>query len=123
MSEASPNAIHWFEIPATDLDRAANFYEAVLATKLRRAEFGYAMAIFQYAQPGIGGAIIQSPKLKPSAEGTLVYLNCPALDEAVARIEPAGGKVLLPKTEIAGGFGFEAILQDTEGNRVALHTR
>lgn len=125
MSEnPAANAIHWFEIPTTDLERATTFYEALLAcTKMHRATYGYPMAIFPYAQPGIGGALIQDPSHKPSADGPLLYLACEKLDEAEKRVEPNGGELLRPYSAIPGGFGFEVILKDTEGNRVALHSR
>ena len=59
----------------------------------------------------------------PSREGTLVYLNThgeAALAEVLARVVPAGGRVMMPKTSI-GPQGFIAVIEDTEHNRVGLH--
>jgi predicted enzyme related to lactoylglutathione lyase len=51
-----------------------------------------------------------------------MYLNAQGrLDEAVAAVAPNGGKVLKPKHNI-GPYGFRAIVLDSEGNRIALHS-
>ena len=81
-------------------------------------------ALFPYdnAGSGVGGALMQDPKNTPRAEGTLIYLNCEGhLEEVIDRVAPAGGAVVLPKTDI-GAPGFISIIQDTEGNRVGLHS-
>jgi len=74
---------------------------------------------------GVGGALSYSPGFySPSAtEGTLVYLNAnPDVQIVLDRIEAAGGKIALPKTEISPEHGHMAVFIDTEGNRVALHS-
>jgi predicted enzyme related to lactoylglutathione lyase len=113
----------WFEIPAADLDRACQFYESLLAIKLSRGQFGAEeLAVIPYQKPAISGAITQSKDHRPAAGGTTVYLNVdPDLDAALARVEPAGGKVVVPKTALPPGMGFYARIQDTEGNTVGLH--
>jgi predicted enzyme related to lactoylglutathione lyase len=116
------NAVNWFEIPTTNLDRAVTFYETMLATRLRREVFGGTPhAVFRGDKDGAGGALIQDARRKPSQEGTLVYLNANKdLDGCVKRATGAGGRIVLPKTDI-GDPGFIAIVADTEGNHVALH--
>jgi predicted enzyme related to lactoylglutathione lyase len=116
------NVINWFEIPAVDLDRAARFWEAVLVTTLKRESMpGTDMAIFppgEGKEPG--GALVRRGG-KPSATGTLVYLDARGdLDAAIARAERAGGKVAVPRTDI-GKDGAFAVVVDTEGNAVGLH--
>ncbi len=118
------HAVHWFEIFVTDLNRAARFYETVLEVKFRREKEGdRPMAIFASAiENGVGGALVQQKGREPSANGTIVYLDADRkLDESIARVEAAGGKVLMPKTDI-GAPGFTALVRDTEGNVVGLHT-
>jgi uncharacterized protein len=112
----------WFEIPAADMDRACRFYETVLATSLNRGQFGpETLAVFPHEKPAISGCINQQGQ-QPSASGTVVYLNAdPDLDAALARVAPAGGKVVVPKTALPPGMGFYARIQDTEGNLVGLH--
>ena len=114
----------WFEIPASDLHRAARFYATVLGTSLDVTQFeAENLAIFPYEKPAVSGCICQMPGLKPGANGTVVYLNAdPDLDAALARVEPAGGKVIVPKTALPPGMGHYARILDTEGNLVGLHT-
>ena len=116
--------ISWFEIPALDLNRASAFYEQILAVTLNRGDMGQSsLAVFPYDRDqATGGCLITGPGLKPSAEGSVVYLNAgPSLDAALARIESAGGSVALPRTELPPGMGAFAHILDTEGNRVGLH--
>lgn len=116
------NAINWFEIPTNDLERASKFYEAALATKLKRETFmGTPNAMFPFEpKVGAGGALVQSAHHKPAATGTIVYLHAPDLDGILSRVAAAGGKVVLPKTHI-GDPGHIAVIEDTEGNHVGLH--
>ena len=122
------NAISWFEIPATDLDRAQKFYETIFETKLIPLDTpNFKMRMFPIEDPmnGIGGALSHAEGFyKPSAtDGTLVYLNAnPDVQVVLDRIEKAGGKIIVPKTEISPEHGFMAVFIDTEGNRVALHS-
>jgi hypothetical protein len=121
------NAINWFEIPVKDFDRAKTFYEAVFETKMETAtmeEMGMTMAFFPADwENGIGGGIASGPGYEPAEKGSLVYLNGgDDLAAPLARVEPAGGKVILPKTSI-GNHGFMGQFIDTEGNRVAFHSR
>lgn len=117
-------AIHWFEIPAIDLDRAQAFYEAVLAAPLRREPMGpTTLAVLPYSEPGIGGALMAGEQVAaPSASGTLVYLNVnPSLDAALARALAAGGELLVPRVDLPGGMGSFVHVLDVEGNRIGLH--
>jgi predicted enzyme related to lactoylglutathione lyase len=118
------NAITWFEIPVTDIDRAQAFYEAVLGRKLRREDFGgQTLAIFPYDNPATGGALQAGANASARAgSGIRIYLDCmPSIDAALARIEAAGGHIVAPKSALPPGMGFIAHLRDTEGNEVGLH--
>lgn len=115
------HAIHWFEIPSTDLARATAFYERLLQVKLRLETVdGIPMAIFPGEQKEIRGAIIQSTQHEPNPQGTRIYLAAPDLDAALERVSAAGGALVLPKLDI-GPPGFIALVRDTEGNVVGLH--
>jgi hypothetical protein len=116
--------ISWFEIPALDLNRATAFYEQILALTLNRGDMGpQSLAVFPYDRDhATGGTLIIGPGFNPSTEGTIIYLNAnPSLDAVLARIEPAGGSIALPRTELPPGMGAFAHFLDTEGNRVGLH--
>ena len=123
---ADTNAINWFEIPVTDIDRATKFYEHILDVQLNKGDFnGMKMNSFPSdpMQGKIGGALVQSPMHHPSATGAVIYLNGnPNLQHIVDRIEQAGGKVQMPKTHITDEIGYMAFFTDTEGNSVALHS-
>jgi len=122
------NAISWFEIPATDIDRAQKFYEAIFQIRMQPMDFQQTkMRMFPIDDPmkGIGGTLIDSGGFhKPSAtEGPLIYLNGnPDVQITLDRVEAAGGKIVVPKTEISPEYGYMAVFIDTEGNRIALHS-
>jgi predicted enzyme related to lactoylglutathione lyase len=117
------NALNWFEIPVADIDRAHRFWQDVLAHDLRRESFGGTPhALFPMKEPGVGGSLVQDGRRKPAADGSLVYLNVEGqLDACVGRAAEAGGAVVLPRTPI-GEHGFIAMIRDTEGNVVGLHS-
>ncbi|HNR17394.1 MAG TPA: VOC family protein [Chitinophagaceae bacterium] len=122
------NAISWFEIPATDIDRAQQFYETVFQIKMQPMDFQQTkMRMFPIDDPmkGIGGTLIDSGGFhKPSStDGPLIYLNGnPDVKIFLDRVEAAGGKIMVPKTEISPEYGYMAVFTDTEGNRIALHS-
>ncbi len=119
------NAISWFEIPATDYERAKTFYNTMLGIEIAdmpMPEGKYGMFPFDQENNGVGGGIMQMEGVNPSAEGVTIYLNGgDDLSGPLSRVEAAGGKIIMPKTDI-GENGFMAQLLDTEGNRVALHS-
>ncbi len=121
------NAISWFEIPSTDLDRAARFYENIFGISLIPMDLAMIrMRMFPIDDPmtGIGGAVVHADGFYHPSEthGPLVYLNAnPDVQLVLDRVEAAGGKILVPKTEISPEYGFMAVIRDTEGNRVGLH--
>jgi uncharacterized protein len=119
----SVNAV-WFEIPSIDFERAVKFYETVFEVKLQRENIGGAMAMFPTNPEQAGGAIVEAQTgYAPSATGAVIYLNGGAdLAPVLARAAKAGGSVAVPKTALPPGMGHFAHFQDTEGNRVGLHS-
>ena len=122
------NAVDWFEIPTANLERAIAFYEAIFGFKMHSMELAnrLRMAMFPVdPAQGVGGALCHHPEFyTPAQTGTLVYLNAdPDLAQVLGRIEKAGGKVMVPKTRISPEHGYMAVFADSEGNRVALHSR
>ncbi len=120
------DAIAWVEIPTTDLQRATTFYETIFQIKLNPLDVqNIKMRMFPIDDMlGVGGALVYNRDFyKPSAtDGPLVYLNAnPDVQIVLDRIEAAGGKILLGKTQISPEHGHMALFQDTEGNRIALH--
>ncbi|MBK7212518.1 MAG: VOC family protein [Bacteroidales bacterium] len=127
--EITHNVVGWFEIPVADMDRAIRFYETVFGFKMERNQMGpLDMAWFPGFEDkiGSGGSLVHQPEYyKPSVDGTLVYFTAFSGDLAneLSKVEPAGGKVIQPKTLISEEIGSMAIFLDTEGNRVAIHSR
>ena len=122
MQTSKPVAV-WFEIPATDFDRAATFYETLLGVTLRREAMGsMTLGVFPYEAPASSGCIMAGPGIAPAADGTIIYLNADGrLDTALEAAWSAGGTVLMPATELPDGMGRFAHVRDTEGNRIGLH--
>lgn len=120
------NALNWFEIPVDDFDRAKMFYERLFRYAMPEMRMGPArMGFFPYDQASgnVGGAIVKVDDFLPAHNGTLVYLNGgDDLSLLLARVEDAGGKVVLDKTGITPEIGYYATFLDTEGNKVALHS-
>jgi hypothetical protein len=122
------NALNWFEIPVSDFARAKKSYETLFSYKMPENQVGSVhMGFFLHDMPGgkVGGAICQSKNHAPSDEGSIIYLNAqPALQVALDKVEDAGGKILLSKTDVSPDqkLGFFAFIMDTEGNKVALYS-
>jgi predicted enzyme related to lactoylglutathione lyase len=122
------NAISWFEIPTSDLSRAQRFYEKIFDVKLTPLDTpNIKMRMFPLEDPmnGVGGAIVNSGGFhKASAtDGPLIYLNGnPDLQTILDRVEKAGGKIAVPKTQISPEHGYMGVFIDTEGNRIGLHS-
>jgi predicted enzyme related to lactoylglutathione lyase len=121
------NAISWFEIPATDLNRAQKFYESIFGISMTPMDLAnIKMRMFPLEDMmGVGGAIVDSGGFHtPSAtDGPLIYLNAnPDVQHVLDKVETAGGKIIVPKTEISPDYGYMAVIIDTEGNRIAFHS-
>lgn len=120
------NAINWFEIPVSDFQRAKKFYEIILGSPVYEMQMGKNLMGFFHMgddRNGVGGAIVKGEGYEPCEKGSLIYLNAqPDLANAISRVEQAGGKVIMDKTIVREDIGYIALLLDTEGNRVALHS-
>ena len=122
------NAISWFEIPTQDIGRAQKFYEAIFGITMMPMDMpNIKMRMFPLddMMTDVGGAIVDSGGFhKPSAtDGPLIYLQAnPDVQIILDRVIAAGGSIMVPKTEISPEYGFMAVIIDTEGNRIGLHS-
>ena len=122
------HAISWFEIGTENIDRAATFYETIFDCKLIPLDLpNIKMRMFpvEDMMNHVGGAIVYSDGFhKPSAtDGPLIYLNGnPDVQIVLDRVLAAGGQILVPKTQISDEHGYMAVILDTEGNRIGLHS-
>jgi predicted enzyme related to lactoylglutathione lyase len=117
------NQIVWCDIPVNDLDRSVRFYSAVLGKTVRKEVMpDFSIGILPHEGDSVGGCLVHSSDNAPSSKGILVYFNVEGiLDQAIQAVEPNGGKILQEKHSI-DPYGFRAIVLDSEGNRIALHS-
>jgi len=118
------NYVNWFEIPVLDLKRAVTFYNHIYGIKMEMTEMNeYAMAFFP-TNNGIGGALVMGPGCIPSETGSLIYLNGGEnLQNLLDKVEKASGRIILEKTKIDDDSGYFALFIDSEGNKLALHSK
>ena len=124
-----PNPVVWFEIYVQDMARARKFYEAMLQCTLEPlaasegAAGGMEMLSFPMDMdaPGTGGMLVRMDGVSPGGVGTLVYFGCEDCAVEQSRVQAAGGQVHKPKFSI-GPYGFCALVVDTEGNCIGLHS-
>lgn len=116
--------VSWFEIPAANFQQAVAFYNHIYGMEMETTAAGeHAMAFFP-SSGGIGGAVVSGPGAIPNENGPLIYLNGGEdLNVVLGKVEDAGGRVVLPKTVISGDAGYFAIFIDSEGNKLALHSK
>ena len=121
------NMVGWFEIPVTNMERAKTFYNTAFNIEVQVQDFGGTlMGWFPYAEgkEGASGSLIQQEAYSPSdSKGVLIYFSSVDVANELSRVEAAGGKVIQPKTQISPEVGYMGIFIDSEGNRIALHSR
>jgi uncharacterized protein len=119
------NLINWFEIPASDFSRAVGFYKNILTIEIQEADmFGTKMGFMPTDGSNVSGAIVAGEDYRPSMEGATLYLNGGEdLQVVLDKVESNGGKIIVPKTQISAEMGYFAMFIDTEGNKLALHSK
>jgi predicted enzyme related to lactoylglutathione lyase len=118
------NPVGWFEIYVDDMKRAKAFYEAVFGVQLSKLDSpGMDMWAFPMQQGGSGasGALIRMPGFPTGANSVLVYFSCSDCAVEAAKAAKAGGRIQKEKMSI-GQYGFIALVIDTEGNMIGLHS-
>jgi uncharacterized protein len=121
------NPVPWFEIYVTDTARAKKFYETVLGKELNKIpvpeDLGMEMWGFPWTDgaPNAAGALVKSDMGQPSSSGTIIYFDSDDCSE-LNLVEKAGGKILLPKTQVEG-FGFFCLISDSESNTVGFFSQ
>ncbi|MCC6487511.1 MAG: VOC family protein [Candidatus Hydrogenedentes bacterium] len=114
------NRVIWFDLPVIDLKRAMKFYSKVLEAEVREDRPG--VAVITHEAGEVSGCLYAKLSTGPSEGGALLYFNANGrLEEAVAAAEQNGGSVVKPPHSI-GPYGRRAIVMDSEGNRIALHS-
>ena len=116
------NRAVWFDVPVVDLDRAAAFYAAVLGIKVQKEQFdGTSFCVLEH-KDGNGGCLIENKSEVAPDKGILVYMNVDGrIRDAMVEVTKHAGQVVQDIHGI-GPHGFRAIVLDSEGNRIALHS-
>jgi hypothetical protein len=121
------NMVGWFEIPVTDMERAKAFYNTVFNVEIQVEDFGgVQMGWFPFVdgKKGASGALVQNRAYIPDdKKGVLIYFSSGDVNDELSRIYGVGGKLIQPKTLISKDIGYMALFIDSEGNRIALHSR
>jgi predicted enzyme related to lactoylglutathione lyase len=118
------NPVRWFEIYVQDTDRAKKFYEAVFQTRLEKlpnAEIEIWTFPMSMGGAGAPGALVRMEGFPSGGNSTLVYFACDDCAVEAARASQAGGRIQKEKMSI-GEYGFIALVFDTEGNMIGLHS-
>jgi uncharacterized protein len=118
-----PQQLVWVDIPVLDLSRAIAFYSTVLGHAIEESPHEHGRLAVLPGNAGEASAcLVQRGDLRPSIDGPLVYLSAEGrLDEAVIAAAACGGQVLEAPRPITP-FGYRALILDSEGNRLALHS-
>jgi predicted enzyme related to lactoylglutathione lyase len=118
------NPIGWFEIYVQDMGRARAFYDAVFETRLERLE-GPDIEMWAFPmepdRPGAPGALVKMEGFPSGGNSTIVYFTCSDCAVEAKRASESGGKIFKDKFSI-GQYGFIALVFDTEGNMIGLHS-
>ncbi|MDU1889958.1 MAG: VOC family protein [Dysgonomonas sp.] len=116
--------VTFFEIPASDFNRAVKFYETILNIAMPKYDCEHEkMAFFPNEEGKAPGAISWAKDFLPSQGGVLISLNCEDMEKTISLIEANGGKIVIPKTKIeAEDRGYFSVFTDSEGNRIGLYS-
>lgn len=138
MNSNPSNPVVWFEIYVENMARAKAFYEATLDVKLEIMQpptdelcKEANMEMWRFPKPkdnetamttpGANGMLVKMEGYKPGVGGTLAYFGCEDCGVTAARAANNGGRICNEKMSI-GEYGFIALVHDTEGNMIGLHS-
>ena len=106
------------------MGRAKAFYEGVFGVELTKLEgpglemWAFPMHMESYGAPG---ALVRMPGFPSGANSVLVYFSCADCAVEAAKAAICGGRVEKEKFSI-GEYGYIALVIDTEGNMIGLHS-
>lgn len=121
------NPVVWFEIYVQDMPRAKAFYESVFDVQLQKLDGAPDMDIEMWAFPmqeqsaGAAGTLVKMAGCPSGGNSTLVYFSCTDCAVEAQKANSTGGKIVKDKFSI-GPYGFAALVTDTEGNMIGLHS-
>jgi len=119
----------WFEIHVNDMARAKAFYEKLFDVVLRSVSHDNMPPGMEYwafpdgAQDRYGscGALVKMPGLPVGGASSIVYFATEDCGKSASKAVELGATLFKDKTQI-GEHGFIALVTDTEGNMIGLHS-
>jgi len=109
-----------FDVPADDPARAKKFYELLFGWKFKRMPGPMEYYLFETTdpsgKPSVGGGM---GKRGAPDQRITNYIGVPSIDEHLVKAKKLGAKVTMEKTSVPG-WGYLAILTDTENNTFGL---
>jgi predicted enzyme related to lactoylglutathione lyase len=118
------NVVGWFELYVQNMERAKAFYEKTFEVTLQRLD-STDLELWAFpGQPdnaGCSGALAFMAGKGSGAGGTIVYFSCEDCAVTAERAIKNGGRMQKAKFSI-GQYGFIALIYDTEGNMIGLHS-
>jgi predicted enzyme related to lactoylglutathione lyase len=118
------NPVNWFEIYVQDIERAKAFYAAVFNVEFTRIGDGQIEMWGFPMQPdgfGASGSLVRMPGISSGGNSVLVYFSCADCAVEAAKVAKAGGRIQKGKMS-RGQYGHIALVIDTEGNMIGLHS-
>jgi predicted enzyme related to lactoylglutathione lyase len=121
--ETMPHRIGQCAIPVKDLDRAIRFYSAVLGYPVKKVQFhNKAIGLLSFGEGEFIGCLYRTDLYPPATEGPRVDLDVHGrLEKAIEAVGPNGGRVVKLRHSFGPG-SVRVIIDDSEGNRIALHS-
>jgi predicted enzyme related to lactoylglutathione lyase len=114
----SKHKIVHIEFAAKDPRASATFYAEVFGWKYQEMpEMNY---ITFDTEADLGGGFPETDGEMMNPGDVIVYIDTDDIPASLVKIEAAGGKTLMPQTEIPE-MGWFAFFEDPAGNRVALY--
>jgi predicted enzyme related to lactoylglutathione lyase len=126
-SRMAKGTLNYLQVPASDLDASAGFYEQVFGWRINRypsvapnngqPQTGYVG--FLDSSGNVGGEFVlgRQPSREP---GLLPSILVDDIDDTLSAVVDHGGEVVKPRTAIVEGIDWQAQFRDPGGNVMAL---
>ncbi len=106
--------LNYIELPGGDLAKTKAFYEAVFGWVF--TDYGPNYTAFAKAEAGMDGGFDST--VSAQTPGALVIFYAEALEATLAKVQKAGGEIVLEIFDFPGGRRFH--FKDPAGNELAV---
>ena len=117
------NNIVWVDLPVLNLDRAISFYSGLLANQVSKESYGdFEFAVLSHQENESGACLVPGEAEDIITRGPLIYFNVDGRIEQAVEFARNNHGTVIEEVNVMGEHGSRAIIKDSEGNRVALHS-